>query len=130
MKRLSLADAGRNEALAQVVSVIRAGGIVLYPTDTVYGLGCHPYSTEALQRLTKLKQRPLGHAYLVLIDRPGGLSDLVSEIPSSFSFFSQRLWPGPVSMIFSKEKGKAPFSENDSIGIRVPHWSFLRDFLE
>ncbi len=130
MKRLSLAEAGRKEALAQGVNVIRAGGILLYPTDTVYGLGCDPLSARALEKLTKLKRRPVRRYYLVLIDRPGAVSGLVSELPESFSFFSHRLWPGPVSMIFPKEKGKAPFPENDSIGIRCPHWSFLRDFLE
>jgi L-threonylcarbamoyladenylate synthase len=130
MKRLDLGEVGRKEAFWEAAKTIRSGGIVLYPTDTVYGLGCDPFSDQAIGQLTELKGRPPAHPYLVLVANTGAISKLVSKLPPSFDFFTKRLWPGPVTMIFDKHRNKRPFPESDSIGIRCPHWSFLREFLE
>lgn len=129
MKHLRLAEIERIEALRQAVATVRRGGIVLYPTDTIYGLGCDPFCDRAVKKLTHLKRRLDSQPYLVLVYRPEAVTQLASRVPGLFAFFSERLWPGPITMIFEKERNKKPFVGNDSIGIRCPRWSFLRDFL-
>ncbi|MBI2822324.1 MAG: threonylcarbamoyl-AMP synthase [Acidobacteria bacterium] len=129
MKHLHLAGRGRGEALAQAVKVIRSGGIVLYPTDTVYGLGCDPFCDTAVRRLSELKQRRNRRPYLVLVESAGSVAELAGSIPESFYFLSGLLWPGPITMIFEKDPAEPPFAGDDSIGIRCPRCDFLREFL-
>ena len=129
MRYLRLAETDRLESLRKAVEVVRSGGIVLYPTDTIYGLGCDPFSARAVKRLTELKRRVDARAYLVLVREPGDAAGLASRIPEQFYFISQRIWPGPITMIFDKDALEEPFLGSDSIGIRCPRWSFLREFL-
>ncbi|MDR2804120.1 MAG: Sua5/YciO/YrdC/YwlC family protein, partial [Dysgonamonadaceae bacterium] len=58
------------EALKKAYNIVRKGGIILYPTDTIWGIGCDATCTEAVQRIYALKQRPDAHSMLVLIDSP------------------------------------------------------------
>lgn len=129
MKHLLLAGMERAEAFSQAAEVIRSGGIVLHPTDTIYGLGCDPFCEAAVRRLSELKRRRDPRAYLVLVESPGSVAELAESIPGSFCFLSARLWPGPVTMIFDKDPAKPPFIGDASIGIRCPRSDFLRDFL-
>lgn len=130
MKRLRLSEIDRFDALRQAAEVIHADGVVLYPTDTIYGLGCDPFSAAAVKRLSELKRRQDSKLYLVLVRDPMDVARLVSAVPSSFLFLARRLWPGPITMIFEKAPDAGPFPGADSIGIRCPRWSFLRDFLQ
>ena len=129
MKRVRLAETDRVEALRDAAQVVRRGGIVLYPTDTIYGLGCDPFSEAAVQRLTALKKRSDTRLFLVLVRHPELVTELVSNLPDTFRFLAERVWPGPITMIFEKERNRGPFPGSDSIGIRCPRWSFLREFL-
>jgi L-threonylcarbamoyladenylate synthase len=129
MKRIRLAETDRAEALQSAVQVIRGGGIVLYPTDTVYGLGCDPFSEAAVKRLSAVKKRPDTKLFLILVLNGNEARPLASSVPDSFGFLAERVWPGPITMIFEKNRDAEPFPGSDSIGIRCPRWHFLRDFL-
>ncbi|MBI3941349.1 MAG: threonylcarbamoyl-AMP synthase [Acidobacteria bacterium] len=129
MKRLRLSETDRMEALREAAAVVHSGGILLYPTDTIYGLGCDPFLESAVKRLSEIKRRKDSQVYLVLIRDPMDATRLVSKVPQPFSFLGRRLWPGPITMIFEKDPGAPPFPGSDSIGIRCPRWTFLRDFL-
>ena len=71
--------------LKKAVEVLRAGGVILYPTDTIWGLGCDASNEEAVRRIYEIKQREETKSLLVLIDSPAKLQAYVSEIPDRFS---------------------------------------------
>jgi L-threonylcarbamoyladenylate synthase len=81
-------------------AIIRAGGIVAFPTETSYGLAVDPFNGRALNRLFTLKRRPPSKPVLVIIDRLERLGDLVCNIPAAYEPLMNRFWPGPLTLIF------------------------------
>lgn len=81
-------------------AVIRAGGIVAIPTETSYGLAVDPFNEAALERLFRLKERPLSKPVLVIIDQMERLQELVTEIPEVYEPLMDNFWPGPLTLIF------------------------------
>ncbi|MBQ2171494.1 MAG: threonylcarbamoyl-AMP synthase [Paludibacteraceae bacterium] len=67
--------------IAQALETLRQGGIIVYPTDTVWGIGCDATNAEAVQRIYRLKQREDSKSMLVLLDAPGKLQGYVQEVP-------------------------------------------------
>lgn len=110
-----------DEGLAHACAVLRAGGVVAYPTETYYGLAVDPFNQGALVRLFALKGRSPEKQVLLIIDNPSQLSGLVSEIPPVFAIPMQQFWPGPLTLIFP---GAASLPEmltghRGTIGVRV-----------
>ena len=93
-------DAG---AIRQAAEIIRQGGIVVFPTETVYGLGADAYSPLAVARIFEVKKRPYFDPLIVHIADPVYLKTLVKEIPSSAKRLTERFWPGPLSVVLLKE---------------------------
>ena len=69
------------EEIKKTVEVLRAGGVILYPTDTVWGLGCDATNEKAVKRIFDIKRRADAKAMLVLIDNPAKLQSYVEEVP-------------------------------------------------
>ena len=87
-------------ALRRAVEVLRAGGIVAFPTETYYGLAVDPFNTEALERLFMLKARPVVKPVLVLVREQTQIPQLAAHIPALYSCLMQRFWPGALTLIF------------------------------
>lgn len=116
----------------QAAAVVRQGGVILYPTDTIYGLGCDPFQEEALQRLIDLKGRPQEKGLLLLVSGPTWLEQLAADIPSSFRRLADELWPGPVTFLLHGALKLSPLilGQEGKVGIRCPGVRFLDQWME
>lgn len=109
-----------NEDLHEAVRVMRNGGIILYPTDTVWGIGCDATNTEAVARIYHLKKRTDSKAMLCLLDGPGKLQGYVTQVPS-MAWDLIDLTTKPLTIIYPGAKNVAPnlLAEDGSLGIRI-----------
>lgn len=89
-----------SEDLAQAVEVLKAGGIVAFPTETYYGLAVDPFNATALEYLFRLKRRDSNKPVLTLVQDTDQLTFLVSDIPPVYPLLMRAFWPGPLTLIF------------------------------
>src|SRR3954463_16738395 len=90
------------EALARAAEVLRSGGLVAFPTETVYGLGADASNPDAVKKIYAAKGRPRNHpliVHLASFDRIGGW---VASIPDAARSLAARFWPGPLTMILRR----------------------------
>lgn len=90
------------DAIALACQVVHSDGLVAFPTDTLYGLGCDPHSPAALQKIYAAKGRAASKAIPVLISRPDQLNSLVSEVPEGAGRLMKRWWPGALTLVLPK----------------------------
>jgi len=116
------------EALPRALDVLRAGGLVAFPTDTVYGLGASAFDEHAIQRIYLAKQRPPDKAIPVLLGDLEDLTRICPKVPPLASRLAQRFWPGPLTLVVPKRTGLPPsLSADETVGVRVPdHPAALR----
>lgn len=100
---------GRNEA----AECLASGGIVAFPTETVYGLGANAAMPSALSRLRELKKRPENKPFTLHISSPDDLGKYVEKIPGRAERLMRRFWPGPLTIVFPTADGKG-------LGVRLP----------
>lgn len=112
----------------QVVDVLRKGGLVIYPTDTVYGLGCDITNSKALQRIARIKGVKLEKANWSFICADlSNLSDYVRQIDSPTFKILKRTLPGPYTFILPGNNNlPKDFKKKKTVGIRVPDNSIAR----
>jgi tRNA threonylcarbamoyl adenosine modification protein (Sua5/YciO/YrdC/YwlC family) len=106
----------------RVVAILKKGGIIIYPTDTVYGLGCDITNIKALERVARIKQVKLEKANFSFVCHDlSNLSDYVKQIDSSVFKILKRALPGPYTFILPGSKSLPnPFKKKKTVGIRVP----------
>lgn len=116
-----------NDDLQKALEVLKSGGIILYPTDTVWGLGCDATNTEAVQKIFEIKQRPANKQMLVLIDAPSRLSSYLHEVPA-LAWELIEITTKPLTIIYSGAKNlpDSLVSNQGSIAIRVTNEMFSR----
>jgi L-threonylcarbamoyladenylate synthase len=88
------------EAVGRAAEFIRGGGVVAYPTETVYGLGASALHEAALEQIYRLKRRQRHKPLSILIDDPHELEGLVRAIPTRARALMARFWPGPLTLLF------------------------------
>ncbi len=114
--------------IEKIVKILKKGGLVIYPTDTVYGLGCDISNTKALAKIAKIKGVKLEKANLSFICNDlSHLSDYVRQIQSSTFKILKRALPGPYTFILpgNNNRPKA-FKKKKTVGIRVPDNNITR----
>ncbi|MGZ4049813.1 MAG: L-threonylcarbamoyladenylate synthase [Bacteroidia bacterium] len=119
--------------LSQVTDCLKSGGIIIYPTDTIYGLGCDIYHPKAIERICKIKNIDPQKAQLSFICRDlSHLSDYTKSIDTPLYRVLKNYLPGPYTFILpaSKEVPKLLKSKKDTVGIRVPDNVICRSILE
>lgn len=118
--------------VAQVVEVLKQGGLIIYPTDTVYGLGCDINNTKALQRLAQIKGVKVDKAHFSFICHDlSNLSDYVKHIDNSTFKVLKRALPGPYTFILPGAKTlPSAFKKKKTVGIRVPDNAIVLDIIE
>jgi L-threonylcarbamoyladenylate synthase len=92
-----------NEVL-HAAEIIKKGGIVAFPTETVYGLGADAFNPLAIARVFEVKKRPYFDPLIVHVAHPADVKKLVKEIPSSANQLMERFWPGPLTVVLLKEE--------------------------
>lgn len=136
-----MAERYDKDDLQQAVRVLRAGGVIVYPTDTVWGIGCDATNEEAVRKVYALKHREDSKSMLVLLDGAGKLQGYVEHIPdaawdllecTAHDRDSQGLQPRPMTIIYPGAKNIAPnlIAEDGSIGIRITQEPFSKALCE
>ncbi len=110
------------ELILKAASSIKKGGIVLFPTRCLYGLGADAFNPEAVDRVFKIKQRPYNKPVSVLIKDTDDLHILIKHVPSTAKCIMDNFWPGQITIVF---EAKSNISRNltggtGKIGIRMP----------
>ncbi|WP_264564133.1 L-threonylcarbamoyladenylate synthase [Flavobacterium sp. N3904] len=115
-------DNPNEAAIAKVVKVLRDGGLVIYPTDTVYGLGCDITNSRALEKIAKIKGVKLEKANFSFICHDlSNLSDYVKQIDTSIFKLLKRALPGPYTFILPGNNNlPKEFKKKTTVGIRIP----------
>ena len=108
--------------IAKIVEVLRDGGLIIYPTDTVYGLGCDITNTKALEKIARIKGVKLEKAnFSFVCSSLKNLSDYVKQIDSSTFKLLKRALPGPYTFIMQGNNNlPKDFKKKKTVGIRVP----------
>lgn len=115
-------DKPSEAAVAKVVKILRDGGLVIYPTDTVYGLGCDITNTKALERIARIKGIKLDKAnFSFVCSDLSNLSDYVKQIDTSTFKLLKKALPGPYTFILPGNNNlPKEFKKKNTVGIRVP----------
>lgn len=116
------ADRLDEEAIARAGEILKQGGLVAFPTETVYGLGGNALDPEASKKIYAAKGRPSDNPLIVHIADMESLERLVTEVPEKARILAEKFWPGPLTMIFPKTE-VVPFETTgglDSVAVRFP----------
>ena len=115
----------RDEDIRKAIEVLRAGGTILYPTDTIWGIGCDATNSEAVRKVFDIKQREDSKALICLVDSPGRLQRYVRNVPD-VAWDIIDLATKPTTVILSGAVNLAPnlLAEDGSVGLRVTNEVF------
>ena len=119
------------EAIKEAGEIIRKGGLVAFPTETVYGLGADALNEEAVKKIFEAKGRPQDNPLIVHVS-DFSIEDLVEEIPTVAKRAMDKFWPGPLTIIL-KKSNKVPLITSaglDTVGIRMPANSIARTLIK
>jgi L-threonylcarbamoyladenylate synthase len=111
---------------AEFEACIAAGGVAVFPSDTVYGLACDPESRAAVQRMYALKGRPPDKPSAVMFFDAGPALAALPELGSRTRALMGRLLPGGVTLVLPNPRGRFPLAGGDALGLRVPDVPLLR----
>lgn len=125
-------DIMHEQFLQKLVLILQQGGVVSFPTETVYALAGDARNPSTIKRIFKLKARPLNQPLSVLLPRNGDLSTWVKNVPPIARQLAENFWPGPITLIFNKNE--SVLSEltggGTKIGLRVPNHFFAQRLLQ
>lgn len=122
----------KDEELKEASAVIRSGGLVAFPTETVYGLGGDATNPEASRKIYAAKGRPSDNPLIVHIADFSQLRNIVAEVPQEAEKLAEAFWPGPLTMILRKNE-VIPYETTgglDTVAIRMPSHPVARAFLQ
>lgn len=117
--------------VTRAAAVLRAGGIVAYPTDTVYGLGADIYNAEAVRKVFLAKSRPLTLPLPILIADTADISQLVDSLPPTAVTLMHKFWPGGLTIIFNKAPGlhSLALANSSKVAVRLPEHPLTRKLI-
>ena len=121
-----------NSLIIFASDAIKNGGIVVFPTETVYGLGANAFNTQAIKNIFKAKGRPSDNPLIVHIANISELKDIVQDVPEVAKKLMDYFWPGPLTIIM-KKKTSVPDETTanlDTVGVRCPSNKVARAFIE
>ncbi|MEJ2607821.1 MAG: L-threonylcarbamoyladenylate synthase [Anaerolineales bacterium] len=109
------------QAIACALEILQGGGLVAFPTDTVYGLGARVHDARAIQRIFRVKGRMQTKAIPVLLAGADEISKIALGLPSNAEQLAGRFWPGPLTIVVWRKPGlPEALSAEKTIGLRVP----------
>jgi len=117
--------------IAQAAQVLRAGGLVGMPTETVYGLAASVADPDAVRRVFSVKGRPADHPLIVHIAEPAELDDWACDIPAYARTLAEKLWPGPLTLVLpaKPETPRLVTGGEETVGLRVPAHDAARQLI-
>src|ERR1039458_1717655 len=126
-----LETAEAEEALGRAAEILRAGGLVALPTETVYGLGANALDAAAVERIFEAKQRPAWDPVIVHISDLAMLDGLVGEVPAAARKLMEAFWPGPLTLLLPRtaEVPDAVTAGRALVGVRMPAHPVARELI-
>ncbi|CAL9318140.1 L-threonylcarbamoyladenylate synthase [Streptomyces sp. SudanB25_2051] len=122
----------RTSDIAKAAAVLRAGGLVALPTETVYGLGANAEDPAAVSRIFQVKGRPPSHPLIVHIGDVADLDDWVEDVPLAARLLAERFWPGPLTLVLRRGP-RVPLEATgglETVAVRVPDHPIALALLE
>jgi L-threonylcarbamoyladenylate synthase len=119
------------DEVAKAFKILQEGGIILYPTDTIWGIGCDATNTEAVQKIYQLKQRDEAKSMIILLDTENKLESYVSEVnPLAYDLIEYAENPLTLVMPGAKNISPALIAADGSIAIRVTSNQFCQQLIQ
>jgi len=117
--------------ISQAVDILRRGGLVAFPTETVYGLGAYASNAAAVKKLYAVKRRPADHPVIVHFDSAARAFTWARDIPEAAARLAKKFWPGPLTLVLKRSPLAHDFvtGGQDSIGMRVPAHKVAHELL-
>ena len=105
----------------QAITTLKGGGVVAFPTDTVYGVGVDPFQSEAVRQLYRIKGRPIDKPIPILVGSVDNVDRVAQNLPPVFCQLAEQFWPGGLTLIV-EAKGLPPevTAGGDTVGVRMP----------
>ena len=123
--------AALSEQLQEAAEILKKGGLVAFPTETVYGLGANALDEEAAGKIYAAKGRPSDNPLIAHIADPSDLKRLVKEIPEAAAKLMEAYWPGPLTMVFSKSSlvPRKTTGGLETVAVRMPDHEAARELI-
>src|ERR1700756_1788402 len=119
------------DEVAKALKVIRDGGVILYPTDTIWGIGCDAANTEAVKKIYQLKQRDEAKSMIILLDTENRLESYIKEVPAiAYDLIEFAETPLTLVMPGARNISPALIAEDGSVGIRVAKHEFCQQLIQ
>lgn len=118
------------EDINKAVDILKKGGTILYPTDTIWGIGCDATSNKAVQKIIKLKQRGKDLSFIILVEKESRINEYVEEVPEIL-WDLLKSFDAPTTVIYPKAKNLAKnvAAQDGSIGIRLVKDDFCKKMI-
>jgi L-threonylcarbamoyladenylate synthase len=119
------------EEVARALKVVQEGGIILYPTDTIWGIGCDATNTEAIKKIYQLKQRDEAKSMIILLDTDHKLESYIQEVPS-IAYDLIEYAENPLTLVMPGAKNVSPalISADGTLGVRVVKHDFCQQLIQ
>ena len=123
-------SAEHREAIPHALEILKRGGLVAFPTDTVYGVGALAFDGKAVESIYAAKDRPVEKAIPILIGEPEDLDKVTVDVPPIAAKLAARFWPGPLTLVVPKHPNLPDIvSAGPTVGVRVPDHPVARALL-
>ena len=121
-----------NKDIARAARILRSGGLVAFPTETVYGLGADASSASAMAKLYAVKRRPADHPVIVHFASTDAAFGWAREVPESARKLAKAFWPGPLTLVLKRSQKAQDFvtGGQDTVGLRFPSHPVARELLQ
>jgi L-threonylcarbamoyladenylate synthase len=120
----------RDDTIPRALEILGQGGLVAFPTDTVYGVGALAFDEKAVESIYAAKDRPVEKAIPILIGGPEDLDKVTVEVPPIAAKLAARFWPGPLTLVIPKHPNLPDVvSASPTVGVRVPDHPVARALL-
>lgn len=119
------------ESIEQAGRILREGGVVVIPTETVYGLGCDALNPEAVRRVFEIKGRPAENPLIIHLAEAGQLDQVATDIPPLAHKLAERFWPGPLTLVLNRHPDVPAVTTGglETVAVRVPRHYVARDVI-
>lgn len=121
-----------NKDIARAAHILRSGGLVAFPTETVYGLGADASSAAAMAKLYAVKRRPADHPVIVHFASADAAFGWAREVPESARKLAKAFWPGPLTLVLKRSQKAQDFvtGGQETVGLRLPSHPVARELLQ
>lgn len=112
----------QHDLIERAAGILISGGVIGYPTETVYGIGCSAFDAEAVERIIRLKNRDHSKAMILIASDTVQVRELVTTIPENAEKLIENFWPGPLTLVFesSSRLKDFVFGTTKTVAIRIP----------